>query len=105
MGEGHPERPERLAAIEDKLIASRLEPLIVRHEAPNATREQLLRVHDGDYIDRLERLAPRDGYVPIDPDTTMNPHTWPAALRAAGAGVLATDLVVNGSADAAVGSG
>jgi len=101
MGEGHPERPERLAAIEDKLIASRLEQLIVRHEAPKATREQLLRVHDGDYIDSLERLAPRQGYAQIDADTVMNPHTWPAALRAAGAGVLATDLVVKGSADAA----
>ena len=46
MGEGHPERPERLAAIEDKLITSRLDYVISRHEAPLATREQLLRVHD-----------------------------------------------------------
>jgi acetoin utilization deacetylase AcuC-like enzyme len=99
MGEGHPERPERLDAIEDRLIASR--ELVVRYEAPKATRVHLLRVHDADYIDELERLAPRAGYAQIDPDTAMNPHTWTAALRAAGAGVLATDLVLSGQAEAA----
>ncbi|GAC1535412.1 MAG: hypothetical protein NVS2B9_00630 [Myxococcales bacterium] len=46
MGEGHPERPGRLRAIEDEVIASRLDPLLVRAEAPAATREQLLLVHD-----------------------------------------------------------
>ncbi len=101
MGDGHPERPERLGAIEDKLIASRLDQLITRMEAPQATRTQLLRVHDADYIDAIERLAPRKGYLQLDPDTAMNPHTWPAALRAAGAGVLATDLVMAKKAEAA----
>jgi acetoin utilization deacetylase AcuC-like enzyme len=101
MGEGHPERPERLAAIEDKLIASRLDQLVVRHEAPKVAREALLRVHDADYIDWLERIAPPEGYVQLDPDTVMNPHSWAAALRAAGAGVLATDLVLARKADAA----
>src|SRR5256884_615502 len=46
MGEGHPERPERLVAIENELRASRLDRLVVRAEAPEATREQLLPVHD-----------------------------------------------------------
>ncbi len=101
MGEGHPERPERLLAIEDKLIASRLEQLVVRHEAPQVTREQLLRAHDADYIDAIHRLAPDRGLVQLDPDTAMNPHTLAAALRAAGAGVLATDLVMAGKAEAA----
>ena len=101
MGEGHPERPERLGAIEDKLIASRLEQLILRKEAPEATRAQLLRVHDERYLDGLQRIAPQRGYVQLDPDTAMNPHTHGAALRAAGAGVLATDLVVGKQAEAA----
>ena len=101
MGYGHPERPERLSAIEDKLIASRLEQLVVRHEAPKATREQLLRVHDAAYVDAIERLSPAEGYVQLDPDTAMNPHTFTAALRSAGAGVLATDLVLSGKAQAA----
>jgi acetoin utilization deacetylase AcuC-like enzyme len=101
MGEGHPERPERLAAIEERLLASRLDYVISRYEAPLATREQLLRVHDPDYVNRLTEIAPRDGLVQIDPDTAMNPYTLQAALRAAGAAVLGTDLVIRGEAAAA----
>jgi acetoin utilization deacetylase AcuC-like enzyme len=101
MGVGHPERPERIDAIEDRLIASRLDYVACRHEAPLATREQLLRVHDAAYLDALEQVAPVDGLVQLDPDTAMNPHTLRAALRAAGAAVLATDLVIAGKADAA----
>lgn len=101
MGEGHPERPERLSAIDDRLASSGLFEAIVRKEAPLATREQLLLVHDAGYLDALERFSPRAGYAQVDPDTAMNPHTWNAALRAAGAGVLATDLVMAGAAQAA----
>jgi acetoin utilization deacetylase AcuC-like enzyme len=101
MGEGHPERPERLSAIEDKLLASRLDYFIVRADAPEVTREQLLRVHDAAYLDELERLSPEEGLTWIDPDTAMCPDTLPAALRAAGAAVLATDLVIAGKAEAA----
>src|SRR2546423_4931968 len=101
MGEGHPERPERLVAIESNLLASRLDRLVVRAEAPEATREQLLRVHDAAYIDELERLSPGEGLTWIDPDTAMCPDTLPAALRAAGAGTFATDAVIAGKAEAA----
>src|SRR5260370_6019394 len=101
MGEGHPERPERLSAIEDRLIASRLDYLVTRVEAPQATREQLLRVHDAAYLDSLERLAPRAGLVQLDPDTAMNRHTLSAASRAAAAAVLGTDLVMAGKAESA----
>ena len=100
MGDGHPERPERLAAIEDALRTARLRDL-VRREAPRATRDQLERVHDGRYLESLERLSPRAGYARIDPDTAMNPRTPEAALRAAGAAVLATDLVLAGEVNAA----
>ncbi len=101
MGEGHPERPERLWALEDKLIASRLDQLIIRAEAPAATREQLLRVHDAGYLNAIERHSPQSGRFDIDPDTSMNPHTLEAALHAAGAAVLGTDLVMAGKAQAA----
>jgi acetoin utilization deacetylase AcuC-like enzyme len=101
MGADHPERPQRLGAIEDGLIASRLDYVTSRHQAPLATREQLLRVHEPDYLDALERLAPSSGLVQLDPDTAMNPHTLRAALRAAGAAVLGTDLVIGGEAQAA----
>ncbi|MFL5390015.1 MAG: hypothetical protein ACJ79C_14895, partial [Myxococcales bacterium] len=70
-------------------------------DAPEATREQLLRVHDAAHLDRLAEISPSSGHVEIDPDTLMNPHTLAAARRAAGAAVLATDLVMRGEAEAA----
>src|SRR5882672_7838498 len=88
MGEGHPERPERLVAVEAGVADAGLESRLARGEAPAASREQLLRVHDAAYLDALERLAPAHGLVQLDPDTAMNPYTLPAALRAAGAGAL-----------------
>jgi acetoin utilization deacetylase AcuC-like enzyme len=94
MGAYHPERPERLTAIEDQLIASGIGQYLTRYEAPLATDEQLVRVHPTDYVRAIRDAAPRSGTVHLDPDTAMNPWTLQAALRAAGAAVLATDLVM-----------
>jgi acetoin utilization deacetylase AcuC-like enzyme len=99
MGAGHPECPARIHAIEDQLIASGLLPFLERHEAPAATREQLLRVHSADYIDSIFAQSPRSGLVYLDPDTAMNPYTLEAALHAAGAAVSAVDLVMSGQAE------
>ncbi len=99
MGEEHPECPARLSAIEDQLIASGLMPYLQRHDAPLATIEQLARVHSRDYIDAIRAAAPKHGLVYLDPDTAMNPHTWNAALRAAGAAVLAVELVLEGKVE------
>ncbi|HKR43011.1 MAG TPA: histone deacetylase family protein, partial [Paraburkholderia sp.] len=97
MGEWHPECPARLQAIEDQLIASRIDALIERDEsAPLATEADLLRVHTQAHIDFIRNTAPSEGYASIDPDTLMNPHTWQAALRAAGAAIAATDAVLAG---------
>jgi acetoin utilization deacetylase AcuC-like enzyme len=101
MGPDHPERPERLGAIEDRLISSRLSDLVRRFDAPEVTREQLLRVHDRAYLEELEKIAPTQGHRVIDEDTLMNPHTLRAARRAAGAAVMGVDLVLRGEADAA----
>ncbi len=94
MGAYHPERPARLAAIEDQLIASGIGQHLTRYEAPLATDEQLARVHPADYVRAIRDAAPQSGTVHLDPDTAMNPWTLQAALRAAGAAVLATDLVL-----------
>jgi acetoin utilization deacetylase AcuC-like enzyme len=105
MGAHHPERPERLAAIDDQLIASGISPHLTRYEAPLATDEQLCRVHPADYVRAVREIAPGKGTVHLDPDTAMNPWSLNAALRAAGAAVLATDLVLKkevGSAFCAV---
>ena len=96
MGAGHPECPERLSAIEDQLIASGIGQFLERHDAPLATDEQLARVHPPEYIRAIRDAAPESGRVHLDPDTAMNPHSLGASLRAAGAAVLATDLVMRG---------
>jgi acetoin utilization deacetylase AcuC-like enzyme len=99
MGAYHPECPERLAAIQDRLIASGLSAHVVHLDAPFARPEHLLRVHSEAYIASIEEAAPRMGYARLDPDTAMNPYTLNAALRAAGAAVLATDLVFRGEVE------
>lgn len=101
MGAHHPERPARLSAIEDQLIASGIAQHLTRYEAPLATDEQLARVHPADYVRAIRDAAPQSGTVHLDPDTAMNRWTLQAALRAAGAAVLATDLVLTAKHDAA----
>src|SRR6266567_3357091 len=99
MGRTHPESPARLAAIEDHLVSSGLAGLIERHEAPAAKVSELARVHPLQYIEAIHQASPRSGIVHLDPDTAMCPHTWDAALHAAGAAVLATDLVIGARAE------
>ncbi len=96
MGEWHPECPARLSAIQDQLIASRIDDLIVHETAPFANEAELARVHTQAHIDYIRSKVPAEGYVEIDPDTSMNRYTWRAALRAAGAAVAATDAVIDG---------
>jgi acetoin utilization deacetylase AcuC-like enzyme len=93
---GHPECPQRIDAILDELMKRDVHDFLKLYEAPKATREQLLRAHPESYVDLIHRKAPSAGSVSLDPDTAMNPHTLDASLRAAGAGVLATDLVLSG---------
>ncbi len=99
MGNDHPESPARLRAIEDQLIASGIFSFLQHHEAPLATHEQLARVHSENHINTIKATAPQHGLASIDPDTAMNPFTLEAALRAAGAAVLATDLVITGKVE------
>ncbi len=96
MGPGHPECPERVAAISDRLRARGVLDLVEAFDAPEATEAQIERAHDGLHFAELRAAAPADGYVRLDPDTAMNPHTWKAALHAAGAAVHATELVLRG---------
>ena len=98
MGSWHPESPQRLDAISDQLLASGLMPYLDDRQAPQASRHDLLRVHTVQYLDDLRGHTPEQGYYPIDPDTLMNPHTYEAALYAAGAGVAAVDAVIGGEA-------
>ncbi len=99
MGSHHPECPARITAIEDHLLATGILEHLVDVAAPPAKREQLLRVHDPGYVDAIEASVPEHGLVHLDPDTAMNPHSHHAALRAAGAVVKATDMVVGGEVE------
>ncbi len=99
MGAHHPETPARISAIEDQLIASGLLSYLRHYDAPEATREQLQRVHDARYVEQVFATSPRQGMVELDGDTSMNPYTLPAALRAAGAAILAVDTVMAGEVE------
>ncbi|MFZ5527271.1 MAG: histone deacetylase family protein [Pseudomonadota bacterium] len=103
MGEGHPECPQRLSAIDDHLLAQGLDALLLHSEPPEATVDQLDRAHDRNYvlglIDRLQQLQASGEQRYCDPDTLAMPHTLQAALRAAGAAVAATDAVITGQMD------
>ena len=104
MGRGHPECPERLDAIDDRLLASGVADALDRRVAPLAGTGELELAHDRLHIAAMRGLAEdlRDqqdaggsDLVHVDPDTAMNSHTWDAALRAAGAALAATDAVIS----------
>jgi acetoin utilization deacetylase AcuC-like enzyme len=105
MGPDHPECPERLDAIEDRLLATGVIDALDRREAPLASTEVLTLAHDPAHVSAIRRMAGEleqqiasggRAYAPIDPDTLMNAHSWNAALRGAGALLAATDAVIAG---------
>lgn len=108
MGAGHPECPERLAAIEKHLNISGLADQLLRREAPLAPVADLELAHGRMHIAALRGLTDglRDeiqaggpAHAQIDPDTCINVHTFDAALRAAGAAIAAVDAVMAGELD------
>ncbi len=96
MGANHPESPRRLQAIREYLAKSGLMAKLQPFEAPLVKREVLALAHRIAYLDDIEISTPKTGLVQLDPDTAMNPHSLEAAQRAAGAVVLAVDLVMRG---------
>jgi acetoin utilization deacetylase AcuC-like enzyme len=94
---GHPERSARLAEVLKMLEGPDFGALL-RKAAPRASVEALARVHDPDYVTELLAAMPQSGYVQIDSDTIASPGTREAVLRAAGAVVLAVDMVMAGEA-------
>ncbi len=105
MGEGHPECPERLDAIEDRLLITGVADALDRREAPQAPLADLELAHGRMHIAAIRGLT--DGlrdevtaggprHAQIDPDTSINVYSWNAALHAAGAALAATDAVMAG---------
>ncbi len=108
MGAGHPECPERLDAIENRLLVSGVGDALVKREASAAPIADIELAHGRMYVAALRGLT--DGlreeidaggptHAQIDPDTSINVHTWDAALRAAGSAIDATDAVMAGEMD------
>jgi len=105
MGEGHPECPQRLSAIDDRLLICGVSDALEWREAPEASVTDIELAHGRMHVAALRGLT--DGlreeieaggptHAQIDPDTSLNVHTWDAALRAAGAAIAATDAVMAG---------
>ncbi len=92
--EGHPERPDRLRAI-NKILEHDSFASLIREEAPYAERDHLLLVHPQDYVHRIEQSIPDSGLEALDPDTWVGPKSLEAAMRAVGAGTRAVDAVMN----------
>lgn len=105
MGPGHPECPERLDAIEDRLLACGVADALDRRDAPLAGLDEIALAHSRQHVETLraaaeelqaQRQAGGAERMALDPDTAMNEHTWSAALRGAGASLAATDAVIDG---------
>jgi acetoin utilization deacetylase AcuC-like enzyme len=90
---GHPERPDRLRAVERALEAEKFQTL-ARAEAPLAELDTIALCHPMDYITAVREAAPKEGLIHLDADTAMSPGTFEAALRAAGGAIHAVDEVL-----------
>ena len=106
MGAGHPECPERLDAIEDRLLITGVGDALSRQEAPEAPLADIELAHGRMHVAALRGLTDQlvedmnaggPTHTQLDPDTSMNAYTWRAALRASGAAIAATDAVMAGA--------
>jgi acetoin utilization deacetylase AcuC-like enzyme len=90
---GHPERPERLRAIEHALEDEKFQAL-VRVQAPRAELETIALCHPMEYVTHIRDATPQQGLAQLDADTSMSPGSFEAALRAAGGAIYAVDEVM-----------
>jgi len=93
---GHPERPDRIRAVNEILGETRFDPL-VRELAPEGSLDLVTLCHDEHYVSELRRVAPSTGLIYLDGDTSMSPGTWEAVMRGVGGAVAATDAVMSGA--------
>ena len=89
---GHPERVDRLAAVEMGLAGLP----VTRRDAPLAAEADLLLCHPAAYLSRIRQAEPAHGIAQLDPDTWMSPGSFDAASHAVGAACAAVDAVLNG---------
>jgi acetoin utilization deacetylase AcuC-like enzyme len=92
-GPGHPERADRVRAIDAELEPRDWLRWEMR-EAPPASEEQLLRVHPAAYVERVREMSARS--APFDLDTPTSPGSYEAALRAAGGACALAEALLRG---------
>lgn len=93
---GHPERPDRLRALDSALEDDAFQSL-ERVLAPEGSTDQILLTHPQPYLQRIHSAIPTEGLVQLDPDTSVSPGSWEAASRAVGGSCLAVDRVMDGT--------
>ena len=99
MGHGHPESPQRLRAIVARLEETGLLPGLIRITPQPATDDWVTQVHTNSYVKALRTRAPHQGYVSLDPDTSMSPGSLNAAYLAAGGVLTAIDAIMDKRVD------
>jgi len=94
---GHPERPDRIRAIEKALSAERFAGL-TRRPAVATTAEVIATAHRESYVEEVAAASPDDAseIVQIEADTYLCAMSYEVALKAAGAACLAVDAVMGG---------
>ena len=94
---GHPERPDRIRAVE-RVLAAETFASLDRRLAEKADFDTIALAHPRAYVDAIEEASPESGLVQIDGDTVMSPGTLEAVLRGVGAAIQGVDAVMTGEA-------
>ncbi len=95
---GHPERPDRLKAV-NAVLRHEVFAALKREDAPMGTRDDVVRAHEESYVEMIEASAPEEGREPLDADTWMSPRSLEAAYACVGAGTRGVDAVMNSEFD------
>ena len=95
-GPSHPERPDRIRAIDSALADPRFD-VLSREDAPWGEAKAITRVHPAAYLAEIESVAPKQGSIALDHgDTIMSPGTWATLMHAVGGATRAVDAVMVG---------
>jgi len=99
MGAGHPESPNRLRAIMQRLEQSGTAAQLTKIDPRMAEDEWITQIHTSSYLAMLKTHAPTSGRVALDPDTSMSAGSLTAAYLAAGGALAAVDAIMNRQVD------
>jgi acetoin utilization deacetylase AcuC-like enzyme len=99
MGPGHPEKPDRLMAIEGWLAKRGGFDSLEQIKPEPADRRWITLIHTPTYLDSLIRISPKSKAVPLDGDTAIGPHSLEAAFLAVGGVLAGVEGVLEGKFD------